>query len=56
MAQSSYNPLAAHAATIRIDTSDIFDPVKRDVLRTEREKALMAGPGALRTGCVKKLK
>ncbi|KAG1661856.1 hypothetical protein FOA52_011623 [Chlamydomonas sp. UWO 241] len=38
---SDYNPLAAHAHSIVIRTGDIRDPVKRDVLKTQREKALM---------------
>eukprot|EP00955_Chlamydomonas_euryale_P087480 364297-Chlamydomonas_euryale.AAC.10 len=43
--QASYNPLAAHDSSIRIPTGDLYDPVKRDLLKTEREKALMAAPG-----------
>uniref|UniRef100_A0A7R9V1T4 Uncharacterized protein n=1 Tax=Chlamydomonas euryale TaxID=1486919 RepID=A0A7R9V1T4_9CHLO len=42
---ASYNPLAAHDSSIRIPTGDLYDPVKRDLLKTEREKALMAAPG-----------
>jgi hypothetical protein len=38
---SDYNPMAAHAHSIVIRTGDIRDPVKRDVLKTQREKALM---------------
>ncbi|KXZ46813.1 hypothetical protein GPECTOR_40g547 [Gonium pectorale] len=45
--EQDYNPLTAGQAAIRIPTGDIQDPLKRDMLKGERERQLMMSSGTL---------
>jgi hypothetical protein len=40
--ESEYNPLKAHAHTIRYDMSKIHDPCKHDLMKAKEEKSLMS--------------
>lgn len=39
--EADYNPLLVHKHTIQIPTSDIVDPVKKDMLKPQLERTLM---------------
>lgn len=44
--ESDYNPLKPLSNSIKVPTSDIVDPLKRDLLKAEAEKALLVVPGS----------
>ena len=44
--EDDYNPLGANKASIRVPTGDIEDPVKRDLIKTIKEKQLMVRASA----------
>ncbi|GBF90161.1 hypothetical protein Rsub_03294 [Raphidocelis subcapitata] len=39
-----YDPLAPLARTVKITTTDVFDPLKKDLLKTQAEKELLRVP------------
>lgn len=44
--ESDYNPLKSLSNSIKVLTGDIVDPLKKDLLKTQAEKALLIVPGS----------
>lgn len=44
--ESDYNPLKSLNNSLKIPTGDLVDPLKKDLLKTQAEKALLITPGS----------